>query len=186
MPPFAGLFHLLPREASASASAASEQFAAQWTNPGDVFSVLLILGGDVIGRALAQVAGTRWVAYSVSTVVSAVGENKLMPVSDFSCKVINGKTGHVRDNASWIIGRLVRDFAYWKNRGPGRDMGDDAIQRRVDELLDEKWKQLRETADKGDAKPPRPAQAGLCVSVFEAGLASKSPRLRGPLAWIGV
>ncbi|KAG5945547.1 hypothetical protein E4U53_006696 [Claviceps sorghi] len=196
MPPFASLFHLHPREFNAGA--APEQFTTQWTNPGDVFSVLLILGGDVIGRALAQTAGTRWVAYSVSMVGSAVGENKLMPVADFSCKVINGRTGHVRDNASWIIGRLVRDFAYWKNRGPGRDgraaagaggreaRGEDTIQRRVNELLDDKWKQLREATEKGDPEPPRPTQAGLCVSVYEAGTASKCPRLRGPLAWIGI
>lgn len=31
----------------------------QWANPGDVFSVLLLLGGDVINRALAQLAGTK-------------------------------------------------------------------------------------------------------------------------------
>jgi hypothetical protein len=37
----------------------SREFWAQWKNPGDVFSVLLILGGDVVGRALAQLAGSR-------------------------------------------------------------------------------------------------------------------------------
>ncbi|KAG5977420.1 hypothetical protein E4U55_006821 [Claviceps digitariae] len=214
MPPFVGLLRLTPRDSNTSV--APEQFSSQWTNPSDVFSVLLILGGDVIGRALAQVAGTGltflpfsfgWVAYSVSTVVSAVGENRLMPVADFPCKVINGKTGHVRDNASWIIGRIVRDFAYWANRGPGRntrgkeaeaeagagaaaaagvtDEGD-AIQKRLHELLDQKWKQLREATEKGDPEPPRPTQAGLCVSVYEAGAASKTPRLYGPLAWIGI
>ena len=36
----------------------SSEFKDQLTNPGDVFSVLLILGGDVVGRALAQLAGT--------------------------------------------------------------------------------------------------------------------------------
>lgn len=36
----------------------STEFWTQWKNPGDVFSVLLILGGDVVGRALAQLAGS--------------------------------------------------------------------------------------------------------------------------------
>jgi hypothetical protein len=36
----------------------SVEFWTQWKNPSDVFSVLLILGGDVVGRALAQVAGS--------------------------------------------------------------------------------------------------------------------------------
>ncbi|KAG5980456.1 hypothetical protein E4U54_006784 [Claviceps lovelessii] len=210
MPPFRNL-HLSPRAVNTTtataATAASEQFITQWNNPSDVFSVLLILGGDVIGRALAQVAGTTvpflpfsfgWVAYSVSTVVSAVGENRLMPVADFPCKVINGRTGHVRDNASWIIGRMVRDFTYWGNRSGNREgnrglrrntpdpSGQNKIQQRMNDLLDEKWKQLREATEKGDPEPPRPTQAGLCVSVYEADAASKSPRLRGPLAWIGV
>lgn len=38
---------------------ASGQFRDQWENPSDVFSVLLILGGDVVSRALAQLAGSR-------------------------------------------------------------------------------------------------------------------------------
>ncbi len=36
----------------------SGEFWTQWKNPGDVFSVLLILGGDVILRALAQLSGS--------------------------------------------------------------------------------------------------------------------------------
>jgi hypothetical protein len=36
----------------------SNAFWTQWKNPGDVFSVLLILGGDVVARALAQLAGS--------------------------------------------------------------------------------------------------------------------------------
>merc|ERR1712093_866825 len=98
----------------------------QWENPSDVFSVLLILGGDVVERALAQLAGSPvtpvafsfgWVAYAVTAVVSAIGENKLMPLPDCACKVINGRTGYVRDNSSWIIGRIVRDFESWMDDG---------------------------------------------------------------------
>lgn len=39
-------------------SQVAKGFKDQWTQPGDVFSVLLILGGDVIARAMAQVAGS--------------------------------------------------------------------------------------------------------------------------------
>lgn len=35
----------------------SNDFQNQWKNPDDVFSVLLILGGDVVARALAQLVG---------------------------------------------------------------------------------------------------------------------------------
>lgn len=37
----------------------SAEFFDQWHNPADVFSVLLILGGDVVARALAQLSGSR-------------------------------------------------------------------------------------------------------------------------------
>lgn len=46
------------RRVSAMSTTAGE-LRHQWTQPGDVFSVLLILGGDVVARALAQVAGSR-------------------------------------------------------------------------------------------------------------------------------
>jgi len=36
----------------------SEDFSSQWRHPRDVFSVLLLLGGDVVLRALGQISGT--------------------------------------------------------------------------------------------------------------------------------
>ncbi|KAJ5888327.1 hypothetical protein N7495_008368 [Penicillium taxi] len=76
----------------------SDEFRAQWVHPADVFSVL-----DVVARALAQLAGQGlapvifsfgWVVYSVSALVSAIGENKLMLSDpDCKCKVINCKNG---------------------------------------------------------------------------------------------
>lgn len=38
---------------------APSEFSTQWQNPSDVFNVLLILGGDIIKAALAQLAGSR-------------------------------------------------------------------------------------------------------------------------------
>lgn len=45
------------------------EFLAQWKSPSDIFSVLLILGGDIVGCALAQLAGSRInpVAFSFGT-----------------------------------------------------------------------------------------------------------------------
>ncbi|KAI0867491.1 hypothetical protein GGS24DRAFT_515464 [Hypoxylon argillaceum] len=169
----------------------SSALSEQWKNPSDVFSVLLILGGDVVARALAQLAGSRltpvafsfgWVAYGVTAVVSAVGENKLMPPADFPCIVINGKNGYVRSNNSWIIGRIVRDFDAWKDRQPRAASPDGApvdadpnpVARCVRDIIDRKWSQLKEEAKKnGDPEPEIPPKGGLCVSVYRARKATK-------------
>jgi hypothetical protein len=84
-------------------------------------SVLLIIGGDVIQKAIAQLSGRYlvpvafsfgWVAYSFSTLMSIVGDGRLMPPPDYDAKVINAENGYVRDNKSWILGRLMRDFEH--------------------------------------------------------------------------
>lgn len=171
--------HLLPRAFQPSRT--SQAFSTQWRNPSDVFSVLLILGGDIIQQALAQLSGSRitpiafsfgWVAYGVSAVSSAVGENRLMPPADCSCLVINGKSGYVRENVSWIIGRIVRDYESWMDGGKA----DGPIHRAVQGMLDERWEMDRkrwserraEGKDVSATEPMRPIMAGLCVSVFKA------------------
>lgn len=109
---------LLRREAFAGMS-------QQWTKPNDIFSVLLILGGDIVQHALAQLVGSRshitpvafsfgWVAYAVSSVVSVIGEGRLMPLPDNEVTVINVGSGYKRDNKSWILGRVSRDWTYKK------------------------------------------------------------------------
>lgn len=55
MPPF--LSKIIARSTELNPGIPSNEFSDQWKHPGDVFSVLLILGGDVVGRALAQFAG---------------------------------------------------------------------------------------------------------------------------------
>ncbi|KAI1629856.1 hypothetical protein EDD37DRAFT_70612 [Exophiala viscosa] len=156
-------------------SETSDAFWLQWRNPGDVFSVLLILGGDVVSRALAQLTGTSitpvafsfgWVAYAVAAVVSAVGENKLMPLPDCNCKVINAKSGYVRDNSSWIVGQIVRDYEEWMDKD---------IKKHLSGILDAAWEKERDQAEKyqkgSGSSVPRPKQAGLCVSIYRAGTA---------------
>ncbi|SCN95091.1 uncharacterized protein FFB20_09945 [Fusarium fujikuroi] len=169
----------------------SNEFSEQWKHPSDVFSVLLILGGDVVARALAQLVGSRftpvafsfgWVAYAITAVVSAIGENKLMPPADFSCTVINGETGYTRDNNSWIIGRMVRDFETWMDKQPRAvepsaqplDPSPNAVRARVEEIIELKWEDLKQRArEKGRPEPERPPKAGLCVSVYRARKATK-------------
>ncbi|KAI0098571.1 hypothetical protein GGR51DRAFT_552553 [Nemania sp. FL0031] len=139
--------------------------ARQFSNPSDVFSVLLILGGDVVVKAIAQLAGSRttpvafsfgWVAYSITALMGVLGENRLMSATDYPCKVINARNGYVRENSSWVIGRLVRDFDWWMDGG----RLDGPIRKRVRELLSEQQAVLK-------ASGP-PLRAGLCISVYKA------------------
>lgn len=38
----------------------------QWSNPSDIFSILLLLGGDVVQRSIAQLCGHTFVPVSFS------------------------------------------------------------------------------------------------------------------------
>ncbi|KAB2571750.1 hypothetical protein DBV05_g9574 [Lasiodiplodia theobromae] len=151
------------------------EFSLQWQNLGDLFTMLLLLGGDVISRALAQLSGTEsfvtpvafsfgWVGFAVTALLSAIGENKLMPAPDTSCQVINGHSAYARTNTSWVIGRLVRDFEHWM---PAQ------TRQHLQHMLDARWQENREKATaarKQDPLPftPRPIQASLCVTVLAA------------------
>ncbi|XP_044724251.1 uncharacterized protein HRG_02147 [Hirsutella rhossiliensis] len=160
MAPFLSTRASFLRDPSGPATA----FRSQWTTPGDVFSVLLLLGGDVVGRALAQLTGSGlapvafsfgWVAYSISALVSAVGENKLMPLDpDCRCKIIDVKNAYARENSSWVLGRITRDFGLWRHPD---------VQEKLDQVLDKRWEQLKQK----DPAANRPPIAGLIVSVYE-------------------
>ena len=99
--------------------------------------------------------------------MSAIGENKLMPLPDCACKVINGRTGYVRDNSSWIIGRIVRDFESWMDEGKPNG----AIRTHRNRMLDERWQNDKSRAEEkkaGSGKDvARPIQAGLSVSIYQ-------------------
>ncbi|KAM3515859.1 hypothetical protein MY11210_000399 [Beauveria gryllotalpidicola] len=136
---------------------ASREFADQFKNPSDIFSVLLLLGGasDPVGRALAQISGSRvtpvafsfgWVSFMLEIAVgAAVGEIKLMPRPDYPCKVINPHSGQVTTNSSWIIGRIMRDFEFWM---------DNRIRESLDAAIQSSWMHRR--------------RVGLCVSIYKA------------------
>ena len=156
------------------ASEVNSKAKSQWQNPSDILSLLLLIGGDVIQRAIAQLAGDEslptpvvfsfgWVAYSFTSLLSAVGDKRLMPAApDLQSVVIDTKYGHARTNQSWILGRILRDFENHWMPSP-----------------------VRQALEAVLAKAQRP-RAGLCISVFEAdpdrvaGQAS-----RALLWWIG-
>ncbi|VDB92022.1 unnamed protein product [Peniophora sp. CBMAI 1063] len=90
-----------------------------WQGPTDTLSVLFIIGGDVVTRAVAQMTGPAippvafsfgWVAYSFAALANIVGDGRLMPAPDFAAKVINIHSGVLRSSRSWVLGRLLRDM----------------------------------------------------------------------------
>ena len=101
----------------------------QWRNPGDILSLLLLVGGDVVQKALAQMVGAKfrilsigpalyltpvafsfgWVAYAFSSLMSILGDQRLMPDPDCAIRVVNCDNAFVRDNSSWVLGRILRD-----------------------------------------------------------------------------
>ncbi|KDQ18344.1 hypothetical protein BOTBODRAFT_79354, partial [Botryobasidium botryosum FD-172 SS1] len=83
--------------------------------------ILMVVGGDIIQQALAQLSGSHgfpftpvafsfgWVSYTFSAILSATGNGRLMPQPDTSAILINVDSGYSRDVKSWILSRLLRD-----------------------------------------------------------------------------
>jgi len=139
----------------------AEDLRSQWRNPSDILSLLLIIGGDVVQKALAQQTGDRWpspvafsfgwVAYSFAGLLSAVSDNLLLPDPDYPVTVLTIPTGHERSNRSWILGRLLRDYEkLWMPK----------------EVRDSLEVMLSKTGQENGEGRRR--KAGLCISVFEA------------------
>jgi hypothetical protein len=134
----------------------------------------MLIGGDVVQRAQAQQAADPlyptpvafsfgWVAYAFSSLLAIAGDNRLMPQPDTSCVVINAKTGYTRQNTSWVLGRLVRDFEV-------------------------KWMPVQYRAMLKDMLQTAGRQkGGLCVSVFEASskLEAGDPPMKDAYWWSG-
>ena len=115
MPSVSSLTH----NASNQDVSSAEQLRAQLSRPLEMLGVLLIIGGDIVQKAIAQLSGRSftpvafsfgWVAYSFSTLLSIWGDGRLMPVPDCEAIVINAKSGNAKRNESWVIGRLIRDL----------------------------------------------------------------------------
>lgn len=165
----------------------------EWAAPADVLTVVMIIGGDIVQVALAQLAGGwytpcpfsfGWVAYSFTSLILSVGENKLMPSADCDCTVINTKSGYGRDVKSWVLGRVMRDYEYWKPA---------AVKENVERLLDEGTendrKKARKKAEEGGVayvEPVRRIRAGLCVAVYKAPGAKAGIPMKDLVYWSGV
>ena len=111
---------------------ATSYFTDQFSNPTGVLSVLLLVGGDTVQKAVAQMTGGRhavftpvvfsfgWVAYAVGTISTAVGDAIFLPNPEHGGYVINVGSakdqaeaigsGDRRENRSWLLGRLIRDL----------------------------------------------------------------------------
>ncbi|KAI0750379.1 hypothetical protein C8Q74DRAFT_364577 [Fomes fomentarius] len=108
-------------EANSSTAHFLAAMREQWRNPSDILSILMIVGGDIVQRAVAQLAGSGpgpfapvafsfgWVAYSISMLASTIGEGRLMPPSDCPSILVHAGSGYMRTNKSWVLGRLLRD-----------------------------------------------------------------------------
>ncbi|KAE9382007.1 hypothetical protein N431DRAFT_491272 [Stipitochalara longipes BDJ] len=111
--------HIQARAAEAASSPSTGSLLReQWTNPSDVLSVLMIIGGDIVQKALAETSGGLftpvcfsfgWVAYSFTALVNLLGDGRLLPEPDHPVKVFNLGNGYVRENKHWVIGRIGRD-----------------------------------------------------------------------------
>lgn len=97
----------------------SKVFLEQMENPSEVFSVMLIIGGDIVQKAVAQMSGHRltfipfsfgWVAYAFNSLMSAFGDGSLMPDPEFGSEVIHMSSGIRKENNSWVLCRLIRDL----------------------------------------------------------------------------
>lgn len=80
----------------------------------------MVIGGDIVQKALAAGTGGKWwftpvcfsfgwVAYSFIALVNIIGTGCLMPDPDYAVKLINLDSGNSRQNANWALGRFVRD-----------------------------------------------------------------------------
>jgi Flp pilus assembly protein TadB len=97
--------------------------------------------------------------------------------SDTECKIINGQTGYTRSNTSWVLGRLMRDFKYWRAAETNEI---------VEEIRDQKWEELKRK-NAGQLAPARPTRAGLVVTIYRPSTTHESGvPVRDGLYWSGI
>lgn len=162
----------LGRPQSSLKMSAADQLLRQWQNPGDILSLLLLIGGNTVQQAIAQLFGVYvqpskrlpriyvtpvafsfgWVAYALTSLASAIGDKQLMPPTpDCPAMMVNCSTGYVRTNRSWLLGRTLRDHELFLEAQPGEE---------VAKLSDE---QLLRDAGLGDHGP---LKISLRINIF--------------------
>ncbi|KJK76167.1 hypothetical protein H634G_08573 [Metarhizium anisopliae BRIP 53293] len=95
-----------------------EWLQKQFTNPQGIASILLLIGGDIIQKAIAQLACNAppsvpyftpviftygWVSYAFISVANAFGSADYFPKPDSPATVVTVASGDRRENQSWVI-----------------------------------------------------------------------------------
>jgi len=113
---------LCPTDCLRKRSISTGHFKQQFSNPNEVLAVLLLLGGDVVRKAVAQLTGGPhatftpvvfsfgWVSYAITLVANSLGDGTFLPKPDQPSLVITIGSADVRQNKSWRLGRLIRDL----------------------------------------------------------------------------
>ena len=114
---------------SVLSESAAKLMRTQLGNPAEILTVLLLIGGDIVQKACAQLsAGNKkgfpitpvafsfgWVAYAFGALMSAFGDGSMMPAPDIS-SVVAVVQGQTKTNESWVIGRFIRDQELYNKR----------------------------------------------------------------------
>ena len=93
--------------------------------------------------------------------LSAFGDNRLMPSPEVDCLLINASSGYARTNRSWPLNRLLRDRDHWIPRLLPISRG-----RAVEEKLEELHK-LNTSKPVTQRRDPKSIRIGLRVTVWE-------------------
>jgi len=168
---------------------------SQWSNPKDIFTILFIVGGDIVQVAIAQLCAGPvpnltpvsfsfgWLGYAVSALKSSAGEMTLMPKPEVECMVINADTGYARRNYSWVLSRILRDFDYW--RSPVCDEEEAQKLRDLQKVNSEAWRVYKDMLANGQGckapADPEDVRIGLRVTVWSYG-----PNVGGRGTWDAV
>ena len=116
------------KESTTPSDSAAQLLRQQFINPAEILSVLLIIGGDIVQKACAQLSPGKkgipitpvafsfgWVAYAFGALMSAFGDGLMMPAPDITSAVaVVG--GQRKTNESWVIGRFIRDMELYEKR----------------------------------------------------------------------
>lgn len=162
------------RQVENQSSSLESSLAAQWTNPVDILSILMIIGGDVVQRAFAQGTGKLYVpvcfsfgcvAYAFMGVVNIIGDGRLLPPPDYSCKVFNLASGYGRESKNFIVSRLLRDLEASETRQLKPDDRDYAIKITV-------FKALPNSNERSKFSWTWLHAVGLCVTAFQVAISA--------------
>ena len=105
---------------NASYNTTSTFLKAQSSNPNDTITILLLLGGEIIQKAIAQLAGTMplvpvafsfgWVNFAFYNLLAALGDGYLMPHPPMNNPVllINVDSGYPRNSSSWVLDQFLK------------------------------------------------------------------------------